>query len=1105
MQRTSRSLRARIYYAFLAFTLLLFTSCLQANAQNINAGEIRGIVTDSTGAAVPQVVVSAKNIQTGVVTKVTANSQGLYNLPQLTPGTYTVTFTAGSFKTYSQENVLLQNAPITVNAVLVIGSATEQITVNSGSIVQLQTEDSEQSLTLDEETLTAVPNIGNSMFNETVLIPGVSGGGSQNQNGSSIGINGAQAYNENFLLNGGTATFIGSQNPDWTIAPTDFIAETDFQTHSFNATSGNGLAVLNVITKNGTNQFHGSFWDYNQNSTFAAPNYFSGGSGVPPLSSNTFGGTVGGPIKRDKLFFFGGYQRTGSKSGTVGFSTVPTSDMKAGKFDPTLFPTIFDPTSTTTVGGKTERTAFTNNQIPTGMLNQQALNWQKYLPAPNWGAAGAITNNYRYSTQANNVSTWETWKIDYTLNDKNHINTSGTWGTVQFPDVAPLDPIGAFAENGNEVVPQISWTWTPSSSAVNEMRGSMMRFWGKWPSGDRGMGIPKALGIPNSVSDVWPGLNITGLYNYGAGLNAFISETTITPADVFTLIRGKHIMKFGGEFDDDEVNGNFAAYSDGSFSFNGDSTLDPLGKLGTGSDGVGYADFLLGDVSSWSIALTPESAGRLKSYQMFAQDDYKIKPNLTVNLGLRFEVQPGWKEAHNLQGDFDPTLNNPATKTPGAMWYADGASGVSSRTTIEALNNIIQPRVGFSWSPIHNWDIRGGFGYYTEMLGQNTYQVNTDLGIAGTNNLTETDSLTPVFNLAQGPPLPIYTTVNNLTPELFNGQSISYIPYHTKVPYMEEYQVGIQHEFHGGIIADAAYVGSSGRRLAVSMDSNQVPQSEIGNFANGANMAQYRPYQQYGNIATTLGEGTSHYDSLQARMQKQYANSLQFAATFTYSHTLDDQTGSGNGGPGAKGDVWQNGYSLKSNYGNSLLNQPISFNGDVVYDLPFGRGKLFMNQGGIANEVLGGWRLSGLWQIHSGTPFTVTIPTNLSGSLAGTWFPNRTRSGKLSHPTVAEWFDPTAFSQPANGTFGNSGRDILSGPAWRQLDMSMQKHWALKMLGEMSDIQVRVDAADVLNHPNFGNPSGSLTQNATSGGWNLNPITSANTSRTVQFEGKFSF
>jgi hypothetical protein len=207
----------------------------------------------------------------------------------------------------------------------------------------------------------------------------------------------------------------------------------------------------------------------------------------------------------------------------------------------------------------------------------------------------------------------------------------------------------------------------------------------------------------------------------------------------------------------------------------------------------------------------------------------------------------------------------------------------------------------------------------------------------------------------------------------------------------------------------------------------------------------------------------------------------------------------GIGGPGADGSLWQNGYNPKSNYANSLLDQPISFNGDLIYDLPVGKGRLLLNQGGVADAVLGGWRLSGIWQIHSGNPFSVYIPNNLSGSLAGVWFPNRTASGKLSNPTIQKWFDPTAFVQRSYGTYGNAGRDVLFGPAWRQLDLSVQKHWALKVLGDVSDLQVRIDANDVLNHPNFSNPNSALHQS------NTGTITGANTSRGVQFEAKFSF
>ncbi len=1084
----------RLYIRALAAIFLAMLVISGAKAQNTNAGEIRGVITDSSGSAVPKVGVSLTNTQTGVTTKVTGNSEGLYEVPQLTPGTYSITFTAPSFKTYTQQNVLLQAAPITVNAVLEVGNVSEQVTVNSGALVQLQTEDSEQNLTLDEETVTSLPNVGNSWFNETVLIPGVNGGGSQNQNGQGIGINGAESYQESFLLNGGTVTLIGSQNPDWIIEPTDFISENDFQTHSFNATSGNGLAVLNVITKNGTNLFHGSVWDYNQNSYFSAQNYFSGGSGVPPLSSNTFGGTVGGPIKRDKLFFFGGFQRQLSKAGAVGIASMPTPQMETGDF--AGFPTIFDPSTTTTVDGITARAPFQGNQIPTADLNQQALNAQKFLPTPNFGPAGAVTNNYRFSEQVSDLTYWYNGKIDYSINNKNHVNVSGTYGTVNFPNPSATNPIGEYAELGSEGGYQLSHTWTPSSTTINEARFSMIRFVGNWTSGDYNKGYPQKIGIPGTVSNVWPSLNIVGGYSYGPGLEAILAEDSFVPSDVFTLVRGKHILKFGGEFDDYQVNINFSGYSDGNFSFNGDSTLDPQGS----SNGVGYADFLLGDVSSWSIYVTPETGSRLKSYQVFAQDDYKFKPNLTLNLGVRYQIQPGWREAENRLGDFDPTLLNPATQTAGAMWYADGASGLNSRLSVEATDQIVQPRIGFAWSPFKNWAIRGGYGIYTELTGYNTYAGSAGIGISGQNSLSSTNGLTAVFNLSQGPPSPIYSTVSELTPQLFNGQAVSYIPYHTKVPYMQEYQLDVQHEFRAGIIADAAYVGSHGEHIALAADSNQIPQNQLYHFTGpGVNMAPYRPYTQYQSIGTTVGGGTSHYDSLQLRAQKQFANSLQFATTFTYSHSLDDGTGSGYGGPGADGSLWQNGYNPGSSYANSMLDQPISFNGDVIYDLPVGRGKLLLNRGGIANAAFGGWRLSGLWQIHSGNPFSVYIPNNLSGSLAGVWFPNRIASGKLSHPTIQQWFDPTAFVQPAYGTYGDAGRDVLFGPSWRQLDMSVQKHWALKAFGEASDLQIRIDAADVLNHPNFSNPNSALQQSNTA------VITGANTSRNVQFEAKFSF
>ncbi len=472
-------------------------------------------------------------------------------------------------------------------------------------------------------------------------------------------------------------------------------------------------------------------------------------------------------------------------------------------------------------------------------------------------------------------------------------------------------------------------------------------------------------------------------------------------------------------------------------------------------------------------------------------------------------MQPGWGEAQNRQGDFDPTLLNPSTQTLGAVWFAKGANGVNSRTKMEQTSYISQPRVGFSWAPRSNWTVRAGYGIYAELLGQNTYGGDEVLGISGTNSLTETDSLTQVFTLAQGSPQPIFTTTANLKPNTLNGQSVGYNPYPTKVPTIEEFQLDTQHEFGQGIIADLAYVGTVGRHLALAMDYNQVPASAL-HLYNGSNsLAAYRPYPQFSSLPTTLGGGNSSYNALQARLQKQFAAGWQFSTAFTYSHTLDEGTGSGYGGAGAKGDVWQDGYQLKAGYGNSLLDQRLSFNGDVVYDLPVGQGKLLLNHGGVLNSVVGGWRLATLWQLHTGIPFTPTLQTNLSGSLAGTWFPNRVGSGKLAHHTLTEWFDPTAFVQPAIGTYGNSKRNILFGPGWQQLDLSLQKHWAFPLIGENADLQVRVDASDLTNSANFTQPNATLVLvPGTTTGALMSPglqITSSNTSRTLQFEGKISF
>jgi hypothetical protein len=1090
MYRKSEGVGLRLCRALWIILFLPICFGLHSFAQNNDAGEIRGTVASADGGVLVGARVTLTNTQTGVTITVKTDGSGVYDVPSLVPGQYQARVVSENFQAFVQQGIVLRAAPITVNAVLQVGQVSQQVTVTEHAN-ELQTENATQTATLEAETVTGVPNVGAYWYNLLALVPGVNGGGNQRTNGQdSVGVNGIEANQQSILLNGGTAILIGSQNASGGIGPDDFISEMQFNTSNVTAEAGNGTSVFNIITKSGTNRFHGSAYDYNQSSSLNARNYFS--ANVPSSHSNQYGGTIGGPILRNRLFFFFGYQHLGSTAGSQGFATVPTDVERGGDFS-SLGTSIYDPSTTHLVNGQYVRDPFPDNKIPTNRISTQANNIQGYLPHPN---LPGTANNYSYSQQVFDKTDWFNAKVDYNISVSNHLNGSLMNDQLNYPNPSFTNPIGVFTEFGKDQIYQISDTWTISPRAVNEARFSMVRFTGNWISGDLNKGYPDKLGIPNPVSNVFPDININGAISTGFGhqLDAVLAETTFAPSDVLTLVRGKHILKMGGEWDKYQININFGGESDGNFNFTGIATRNPAD--GT-SAGVGYADFLLGDVANWSIAISPETGGRLSSVHTFFQDDYKAMPNLTFNLGIRYQIQPGWTEANNKLGDFDPTLLNPATETLGALWFA----GRNGRTALQATQHgLVMPRFGFAWSPKDRWSIRGAFGTFYELYGYNTYGGPQGLGYTAQNSQSSSDNRTPVFNLAQGPPLPVYPTDATRTPDLLNGQSISYIPYHTPSAYAEQWQLDVQHELPRALLVDVAYVGSRTVHETLAGDYNQVPQNLIYHAAQGADMQQYRPYPQFQSIGTTFAGGYANYNSLQARVQRRYANGFQFLTNFTYSHTLDNGTGSGYGGPGARSSLWQNTYDPADTYGNSLLDMRYVLNGDVIYDLPIGKGKHFLNHSGLLDEVIGGWQASTLFQIHSGIPFTPYIgTTNLDGSLAGTWFPNRVAKGTLPNPTIQQWFDTSAFVTPAIGTYGNSGRNILYGPAWRTVDLSLGKHFAIPWLGEASNFALRIDATDVFNHPNFGNPGTAL------GTGTAGVITSANTSRAVQLSGKFVF
>jgi hypothetical protein len=1117
--------------------VFLFVLSLSSSlfAQNRNTGEIRGTITDLSGARVAGAHVVVTNTQTGIAIRVVADATGTYDAPLLAPGGYTVEFSKEGFKKFVRQGITLHVETVTVDAVLVVGAINETITVTA-DIPLVQTETSERSAVFTEKTVNDLPNVGRAWWDITAQLPGVNPGGNafgagQDASGAYFGVNGNPAAMGNFLTDGGVTTLPASQNPG-NMVPLDDIAEVDIKTSNFSAEYGGGVVVLNVITKSGGNNFHGSLYDFEQNDALGeARNYFA--TSALPLRWHMYGGTIGGPIRRNKAFFFFSYQSNPNITYSPSFYTFPTQAMQGGDFsaflgapevdgsgNPIINPCnglqmiqgqIYDPTTTNLALNC--RMPFAGNIIPTASFDPVAAKIQAYFPVvPN---SAGLTNNYYFNTRTANASVSYNFKVDYNVAASNRLSTSAMFNPGNSYGPGPVCPVstgggGCAKQTGMGSQTQITDVWTISSKLLNEARISYVRQYGLWKPPDAGIGFPAKLELQNAQSDVFPNISIGGAAgtDLTTGLSAKLGFNSFMYSDTVTWSKGKHILKFGSEFDRWQDNQAWANLDAGDYDFAGGYTVNPMDP---NPQAVGYADFLLGLPDSWGVSVTPEVGGRAWNLQAFANDDYKITPHLTLNLGVRYLMQSGWSEVQNRWANFDPHLYNSGVNPTdpsgqsnyppgyGANCYAGvNFNGYQCPTQQEAtVKDIFQPRLGFAWSPKEKWSVRGGYGMFSEMWGGNNY-LNTFPagwqtlgGVASPNNV-----LTPLgFTLAQGPPTSAIQFPGPAArqPWSLNGQGTSQMQYHAKAAYVQQWSLTIQHEI-GRIGLDAAYVGSRGVHLLFSRNIDQTPAAFLG---TGTGL----PYPQYpnGGIPSNLYDGISVYHSLQMSARTMVSHGLTFRVNYTFSKAMDEFTSPGGCCTSDVGN-YQNAYNPHSMYAVAGYDVPQLWSGSAVYELPFGTGKKLLNQGGLLNTLVGGWQISGVFQVHSGVPFTPLMATNLSGAQnGGAWWPNRVCNGKLSQPSINMWFDTTCFMEPTIYTYGNSTRNILRGPKWRNVNLSLAKHFALKKLGEGGQLEMRVDAYDIANHPNFGMPNASI------GSGSEGIITSANTNRNLQIGAKLSF
>ena len=1012
----------------------------------------------------------------------------------------------------------------------------------STDVPLLRTENGEQSVTLSAETLAALPQVGQDWTQFNILLPGAAGapGGSQGSlaaagstaPGITVAVNGNLPFST-VLADGAESTLPASANSD--ILTQETIEELQTLTSAFSAQYGVGGILYNQISKGGTNRFHGSLYEYFQNEALNALPYAFSGPTTKYFRYNNFGGSVGGPILRDKLFFYFNVDKIISHGATTASSfTVPTAAVLAGDF--TGFPTIYDPATQTTqqtgtylYPGQTTPTTcpcvirqsfadeyHNGNKIPSSRIDPVAAATQAYWPKPNGSGSlnsnGLVQNNYTYTAPQSSPFIRYFGRLDYQIKSNNRLSMSINDGDNPGQGFgAGICPINCQSQDVSKVNSQISDVWSFGPRVTNEVRIGYTNQLNFFSPLSAGLGYPAKIGLKFAKADTFPTFNFaSGTYSnmLSPQSNAVYKEHAYNPSDVVTMVVGKHILHFGGELLIYQNNSTAWGNTDaGSFTYAG--TYTQAGP-GVTSSGWTYADFLLGQTQKWTASVTPEFGGRQKLPQLFVQDDYKIKSNLTLNLGLRYQIQTGWSEVKGNERSFDPTVPNPGTGTLGAMWY--GSTHANGRTRIQdSVYSTFLPRIGFAYQLDPNTVIRGGFGLYAYNWSNDTYNGGV-MGAAFGSQGSVTDStngVTPVVILSgTGANLPYLAASTD--PAAFNAtggqtQNVNIAQFHQPVGGSYQWNIQGQRQINSNLVASLTYVGTHGHDLPFPVDFNQVHQGQL-----AVNDQQFRPYPTYGAInvsGTAPNENSiSNYNSLQAGIEQRMSHGLNYSFNYVWSHFLSDMDTSGWGSRSGS-QSWQNAYNPHDNYGNSNFDVRNAFKGHALYQLPFGQGKQFLNNSRVLDAVIGGWQVSTLLVIQSGQPFTPVMSNNQNSYASGgggfQWYPNVIGNPVLANRGPKQWFNEAAFAVPTSGTFGNERRNQLTGPALSTVNLSLSKTFAIR---EGMGLQIRADADNVFNHASFALPNNNLSLTGSAVSTGTSNITNTTVPmRNMQLMARFSF
>ena len=1170
-------LAPRKLFASVAMPVACLVFSLNPLYAQYDNGSLVGTIRDNSGAAVPGVQVSLTNTATGIITATTTNSTGDYQFPDVRIGIYNVTATSSGFSKAEADRVTVS---VGVRQRIDLGikvGGTETVVEVSGVELQVETENSERDQTITNYQSEGLPLVTRNYSDLLGLVTGSRQAPTAATTTSinslvragAYNINGERSVFNNFLLDGIDNNSYGESNQGFDnqiiAIPPDSVAQFQVVTNNESAEYGRSSgATINVASRGGSNHFHATAYEFFRNTDLNAPGFFkptlNGTSGIsvpfkkPTFNRNQYGVNFSGPLTvprlntRDRLFYFVDYEGFRQVLKPLSVFSLPTQNELNG----VLVVPVRNPLTGKVYAPGTVIPTTDINPVSLQIIN--AFRQVSNLPAAGLATTGLAQYDYNVQVPFTDNSDKGDLRLDFQQNAQTSwfVRISDRKEDALNAPALPL-PLDGQTNGRIRVLDQqalLGYTHLFGSDKVLDARIAISRTKaGKFSTsiGSTSFAIPGEPTNP-SVAGGLPTTTITGFTGFGRQSTnpQFQNPALLDPKINFTLVKGKHSLKFGYEYEHvwEGISDNNPLF--GSFTYGGAYSLCPAGTTLTGSAACPanssaavpstsavtdnyWADFLFGTTSAYSAANVYEAHIRQTLNNAYAQDDWKALPNLTLNLGLRWEYGSPYSDANDNVSNFNPLTQTVDTINKNAVQGAGGVvnvlqnnSGIEGKTLVNPAYTDFAPRVGFSFAPDAKTALRGGFGmsfvHYTragsgDILAINAPQAlfvavnQNNLKPTPTNHCVGTPTVASIgtcyVSEDQGFPTGLTTTFNPLT------DNVTYIPQNTKDSYVESYFLSIQRELFKNARLDVAYVGNHGVKLQGFVNANQL------NPTVGFAQAN-RPFTKFSDITEALNEFQSNYNSLQVRYEQRFAGGLTLLNSFTYSNALDQTSASLEGNTPSVQDA----NNARADYGQSDYNLPIDNVTSLLYELPLGHGRRFLSSSnGLLDAVLGGYQISIINLMQSGTPFNLTYTPSASNQVSPT-ISNSFRGANLYRPNVIpgvnpklntqiassgyiQYVNPAAFALPATtvggvlqSPFGNEPRNYLRNPAFYETDLALNKKFSTPIEG--LKIEFRSEFYNILNHTNLYLPTtigGTNGAVASTGG----VITSTFQPRVIQF------